>query len=403
MEFLTGVLQKETMEISDLVRPGLEGSEVKVNGAIHTIRDMGPIAFVILRKREGLLQCVYEPGAADFSLKDLKEADTIEVSGTLALSEKAPSGIEVRMKSVRILSEPTEAMPIPVSKWKMNVSLETNLDLRPISLRNIRERAKFRIQEGIVRGFRDFLTAQGFTEIHTPKIGAASAEGGSNVFKLDYFGKKAFLAQSPQFYKQMLVGVYERVYEVGPVFRAEKHSTARHLNEYVSMDFEMGYIHGFEEIMDMEAAMLSYTFRLLEKEYANELKALGVALPKADRIPTVKFREAKEMIAAEYGRKIKDPFDLEPEEEQLIGQYFKEKYDSDFVFITHYPAKKRPFYAMDDPEDPKYTLSFDLLFRGLEITTGGQRIHDYQTLLKKIEARGMTTEGMDQYLATFIS
>ena len=314
MEFLTGVLQKETMEISDLVRPGLEGSEVKVNGAIHTIRDMGPIAFVILRKREGLLQCVYEPGAADFSLKDLKEADTIEVSGTLALSEKAPSGIEVRMKSVRILSEPTEAMPIPVSKWKMNVSLETNLDLRPISLRNIRERAKFRIQEGIVRGFRDFLTAQGFTEIHTPKIGSKGAEGGANIFKLDYFHRPAVLAQSPQFYKQMMVGVFDRVFETAPVFRAEKHNTKRHLNEYTSLDFEMGYIDGFEDIMAMETGALQNIMKLLEKEYQRELKLLGTELPRVDKIPCVRFDEAKRLVSEKYDRPIKNPYDLEPED-----------------------------------------------------------------------------------------
>ena len=401
MEFLTGVLQKETMEISDLVRPGLEGSEVKVNGAIHTIRDMGPIAFVILRKREGLLQCVYEPGAADFSLKDLKEADTIEVSGTLALSEKAPSGIEVRMKSVRILSDPTEAMPIPVSKWKMNVSLETNLDLRPISLRNIRERAKFRIQEGIVRGFRDFLTAQGFTEIHTPKIGSKGAEGGANIFKLDYFHRPAVLAQSPQFYKQMMVGVFDRVFETAPVFRAEKHNTKRHLNEYTSLDFEMGYIDGFEDIMAMETGALQNIMKLLEKEYQRELKLLGTELPRVDKIPCVRFDEAKRLVSEKYDRPIKNPYDLEPEEEVLIGKYFREEFESDFVFVTHYPSKKRPFYAMDDPADPTYTLSFDCLFKGMEITTGGQRIHDYGMLIDKIYKRGMTEEGMEHYLMAF--
>lgn len=401
MEFLTGVLPKETMEISDLVRPGLEGTRVRVNGAVHTIRDMGPIAFVILRKREGLLQCVYEPEAADFSLKALKEADTIEVSGTLALSEKAPSGIEVRMKSVRILSEPAEAMPIPVSKWKMNVSLETNLDLRPISLRNIRERAKFRIQEGIVRGFRDFLTAQGFTEIHTPKIGSRGAEGGANIFKLDYFHRPAVLAQSPQFYKQMMVGVFDRVFETAPVFRAEKHNTKRHLNEYTSLDFEMGYIDGFEDIMAMETGILQNIMKLLEKEYRRELKLLGTELPRVDKIPCVRFDEAKRLVSGRYDRPMKNPYDLEPEEEVLIGKYFREEFGSDFVFVTHYPSKKRPFYAMDDPADPTYTLSFDCLFKGMEITTGGQRIHDYGMLIEKINKRGMTEEGMEHYLMAF--
>ena len=388
----------QPVEIQDLKEKASSEKQVKVHGAVHIIREMGDVSFVLLRMAPGIIQCVYDKAAAQFDLNEIGEEDCVEVTGTLHEEKRSPNGFEIRMQQIQVLSKPAEALPVSINKRKMNLSLETELANRPLVLRNGERRARFRVQEGIVRGFRDFLHTQGFTEIHTPKIGAASAEGGSNVFKLDYFGKKAFLAQSPQFYKQMLVGVYERVYEVGPVFRAEKHSTARHLNEYVSMDFEMGYIHGFEEIMDMEAAMLSYTFRLLEKEYANELKALGVALPKADRIPTVKFREAKEMIAAEYGRKIKDPFDLEPEEEQLIGQYFKEKYDSDFVFITHYPAKKRPFYAMDDPEDNKYTLSFDLLFRGMEVTTGGQRIHDYEEQVDKMVRKNLNPEDFESYL-----
>ena len=287
------------------------------------------------------------------------------------------------MKSVRILSEPVEAMPIPVSKWKMNVSLETNLDLRPISLRNIRERAKFRIQEGIVRGFRDFLTAQGFTEIHTPKIGSKGAEGGANIFKLDYFHHPAILEQSPQFYKQMMVGVFDRVFETAPVFRAEKHNTKRHLNEYTSLDFEMGYIDGFEDIMAMETGALQNIMKLLEKEYQRELKLLGTELPRVDKIPCVRFDEAKRLVSEKYDRPIKNPYDLEPEEEVLIGKYFREEFGSDFVFVTHYPSKKRPFYAMDDPADPTYTLSFDCLFKGMEITTGGQRIHDYGMLIDK--------------------
>ena len=199
----------------------------------------------------------------------------------------------------------------------------------------------------------------------------------------------------------MMVGVFDRVFETGPVFRAEKHNTKRHLNEYTSMDFEMGYIDSFEDIMAMETGFLQYMLALLQKDYATELKMLNITLPSADAIPQVRFDEAKRLVSEKYDRKIRNPYDLEPEEEQLIGRYFKEEYDADFVFVTHYPSKKRPFYAMDDPADPKFTLSFDLLFHGLEITTGGQRIHDYHQLLDKIEARGMTTEGMEHYLDTF--
>ena len=401
MEFMTGVNKKDTVEISEILAGDFEGKTVKVNGAVHTIRDMGEVAFVVLRKREGLLQCVFEEGKTKFDLKDLKEAATVEVEGAVKSEDRAPNGFEIRLDSIRVLSEPAAPMPLAISKWKLNTSLEAKLNYRSISLRNIRERAKFRIQEGLTRAFRDFLYSQEFTEIHTPKIGAKSAEGGANLFKLEYFHRPAVLQQSPQFYKQMMVGVFDRVFETAPVFRAEKHNTKRHLNEYTSLDFEMGYIDGFEDIMGMETGFLQYAMELLKKDYARELKILNVELPKVDQIPAVKFNEIKELVAEKYNHKMRNPFDLEPEEEVLIGKYAKEEWGSDFVFVTHYPSKKRPFYAMDDPEDPKYTLSFDLLFRGLEITTGGQRIHDYQTLLKKIEARGMTTEGMDQYLATF--
>ncbi len=402
MEFLTGVRPKETMEISELLSGAAEGQTVKVNGAVHTIRDMGTVAFVILRKREGLLQAVYEKGMSQFSLSDIKEAATVEIEGVLEQNEKAPNGIEIRMKSIRSLSEPEdEMMPLAISKWKLNTSLEAKLNYRSISLRNVRERAKFRIQEGLTRAFRDFLYGQGFTEIHTPKIGAKGAEGGANIFKLEYFHRPAVLAQSPQFYKQMMVGVFDRVFETAPVFRAEKHNTKRHLNEYTSLDLEMGYIDGFEDIMAMETGYLQYALALLEKEYARELKILDIELPEAERIPAVRFSEIKEKVADRYNHKMKNPFDLEPEEEVLIGQYAKEEWGSDFVFVTHYPSKKRPFYAMDDPDDPRYTLSFDLLYKGMEITTGGQRIHDYKMLTEKIKARGMSEEGMEQYLNTF--
>ena len=401
MEFLTGVAQKETLELSQLLKSDMEGKTVKTNGAVHTIRDMGNIAFVVLRKREGLLQCVYEEGVTAFDLKDLKEAATVEVEGTLLHSEKAPGGMELRLSTIKVLSEPAESMPIPIAKWKMNTSLETNLNLRPISLRNIRERAKFKVQEGVVKGFREFLDSQGFTEIHTPKIGSKGAEGGANIFKLEYFHRPAVLAQSPQFYKQMMVGVFDRVFETAPVFRAEKHNTKRHLNEYTSLDFEMGYIDSFEDIMAMETGVLQHIVKVLKEQYSRELAILNVELPRTDEIPMVRFDEAKRLVSEKYDRPIRNPYDLEPEEEVLISRYFKEEYDADFVFVTHYPSKKRPFYAMDDPADPTFTLSFDCLFRGMEITTGGQRIHDYHQLIEKIEKRGMTTEGMDAYLMAF--
>ncbi|HAP22210.1 MAG TPA: aspartate--tRNA(Asn) ligase [Lachnospiraceae bacterium] len=401
MDFLTGKTEKKTLDISEILLGDYEGEEVRINGAIHKIRDMGDMAFIVLRKREGLVQTVYEEGLTNISIKDLHEEDTVEVSGVVAKEERAPQGFEIRLREVKVLSQPTEAMPIAVNKWKLNTSLEAKLDYRPLTLRNVRERAKFRIQEGIVRGFRDFLQQKGFTEIHSPKIGARGAEGGANLFRLEYFHKHAVLAQSPQFYKQMMVGVFDRVFEAAPVFRAEKHNTKRHLNEYTSLDFEMGYIDSFQDIMEMETGFLQYTMKLLEKDYEKELQLLGVTLPKTDRIPQVRFDEAKKLVAEKYDHVIRNPYDLEPEEEVLIGRYFKEEMDADFVFVTHYPSKKRPFYAMDDPDDATFTLSFDLLFHGLEITTGGQRIHDYQMLTDKLAERGMTDEGMEQYMMIF--
>ena len=401
MEFLTGVKEKETIGIREILSGDYVGKTVKMNGAVHNIRDMGEFAFIILRKAEGLVQCVYEEGKTEFDLKDLKEESAVEVTGVIAPEERAPQGFELRLTGIRVLSEPAETMPIAINKWKMNTSLETRLSLRPVSLRNVRERAKFKIQEGIVRGFREFLSSQGFTEVHTPKIVSRGAEGGANVFKLNYFNKKAELGQSPQFYKQMMVGVFDRVFEVAPVFRAEKHNTTRHLNEYIGLDFEMGYIDSFEDVMAMETGFLKYTMELLKSEYKKELDMLGIDLPSISQIPQVRFDEAKQLVSEKYNRKIRNPFDLEPEEEVLIGRYFKEEYDSDFVFVTHYPSKKRPFYAMDDPADARFTLSFDLLYKGLEITTGGQRIHDYQMILEKMEKRGMDPEDIKDYLMIF--
>lgn len=401
MKFLTGVKENETIGIQEIMQGSYENKTVKINGAVHTIRNMGEVAFVILRKADGLVQCVYEEGKMNFDLKNLKEESSVEITGTVITEKRAPHGFEIHLKTIDILSQPEEVLPIAINKYKMHTSLEARLAVRPVSLRNVRERAKFKIQEGIVRGFRDFLYGQGFTEIHTPKIVARGAEGGSNVFRLDYFNKKAELGQSPQFYKQTMVGVYDRVFEVAPVFRAEKHNTTRHLNEYMGLDFEMGYIDGFEDVMAMETGFLQYTMELLKNEYQKELTILEVILPDVSRIPSVRFDKAKELASEKYNRKIRNPYDLEPEEELLIGQYFKEEYDSDFVFVTHYPSKKRPFYAMDDPSDSKFTLSFDLLFKGLEVTTGGQRIHDYKKILEKMERRNMDPKDIASYLMIF--
>ena len=403
MEFVTKREEKKSTDalLEELMQGTIrEDERISLKGAIHTIRDMGDIVFVVLRRREGLFQCIYEKSkVTDFA--KLKEAQTVKITGTIRSEQRAPHGFEILVEEVEIYSTPTKSMPLQISKWKLNTSLEAKLDYRAVALRNVRERAVFKIQEGITRGFRDYLYQEGFTEIHTPKLGAKSAEGGANLFKLEYFHRPAILQQSPQFYKQMMVGVFDRVFETAPVYRAEKHNTKRHLNEYTSLDLEMGYIDSMDDIMDVETGFLKYTFELLKRDYAKELKMLAVELPEITEIPRVRFDEIKRKVSEKYDRKIKNPYDLEPEEEALIGKYIKEETGSDFVFVTHYPSKKRPFYAMDDPADPTYTLSFDLLYKGLEITTGGQRIHKYDELIKKMETRNMEEEGMEDYLSVF--
>ena len=369
------------------------GETAQVHGIVHTLRDLGDVRFMLLRMPQGTLLCVLTgDGPA------VHEGDAVRTSGEIARDERAPGGAELHVTALTVLASAAEPMPVPIGKNRMNLTLDTDLSLRFVTLRNLRRRAVFKVQEGVVRGFREALQSEGFTEIHSPKIVAQNAEGGANLFRMEYFGRRAYLAQSPQFYKQAMVPVYERVFEIGPVFRAEKHNTQRHLNEYTSMDFEMGFIESFEDVMQMETKVLQRIMHVLETDYAPQLRLLGVTLPKVGEIPTVRFDEAKRMVSEKYNRPIRDPFDLEPEEEQLISRLFEEEYGSEFVFVTHYPTKKRPFYAADDPQDPRYTLSFDLLFRGLEVTTGGQRIHDYQTQVEKMRKKGLDPADFEGYL-----
>ena len=387
MEFLKGMKKTERLELKDIIGGAHRNETVQVSGMVHAKRPVGGgLTFLKLRKRDGLLQCTC---GERVDVSKVPEESAVVVTGRLREELRAPGGVELVAEGIEVLSRPAAVMPVPIPKAKLNVNLDTELGLRPVVLRHLRERSVFRVQECLGRAFRDYLRDQGFTEIHTPKIVHAGA---------DYFGRKAFLAQSPQFYKQTMVGVYERVFELAPVFRAEKHSTARHLNEYTSMDFEMGFINSFEDVMAMETGFLQHAMALLREEYAQDVERLGIRIPDVSAVPCIRFDEAKRLAAERYGYSIRDPYDLEPEEEHAIGRYAREVWESDFVFVTHYPSKKRPFYAMDDPEDPQYTLSFDLLFRGLEVTTGGQRIHDYRAQVAKMEARGMDPADFESYL-----
>lgn len=371
---------------------GRNNRAVTLHGMVHALRDLGGVTFLTLRTREGLVQCVCPRRP-----EGVREECAVSVSGLLRPEPRAPGGAELAEARFTVLSRPAAPPPVPLSK-KSSLSMDTELSLRPVTLRAPRARAVFRIQAAVCRAFREFLQEEDFTEIHTPKLGRAGAEGGSSQFRVDYFGRKAVLAQSPQLYKQVMVGVFERVYEIGPVFRAEKHATQRHLNEYTSLDLEMGFLRSFTDLMALEQGFLRRLVDLLRREYAGELALLGAELPDAEHIPAVRFDEAKRLAAEAYGYAIREPYDLEPEEEQHIGRYAKEVWGSDFVFVTHYPGRKRPFYTMDDPEDPRYTLSFDLLFRGVEITTGGQRIHNYGQQVEKLKARGMEPEDFSGYL-----
>jgi aspartyl-tRNA synthetase, archaeal type len=374
------------------------GETVKLKGAVYKIRLMSGFAFVILRTGRMLVQCIYSSEFSEFPLELLKEEACLLITGELIAEERSKTGFELRLITALVLSAPSEELPIVINNKAMDTSIETLLDYRPITLRNEKERAIFKLQEGICYGFRQFFASHKFTEIHSPKIVYAGAEGGANIFKLDYFQREAYLAQSPQTYKQMMVAVFERVYEIAPVYRAEKHDTSRHLNEYISVDFEMGYLENFMELMQTETLMLKSVLEFLKQNYEYEFSLLKVSVPIINEIPSLRFHEAKLMISEEFHREIKDMEDFEPEEEKLLCELIKNKTGSEFVFVTHYPSKKRPFYAMDDPENPEVTLSFDLLFRGLEITTGGQRIHDYKEQINKMRARNMNPEAFESYL-----
>ncbi len=396
---ITGEITTNTVSYADFEK--YENQIVTIKGTIHNIRMMSDFAFVILRTARETVQCVYAESFSDYRMgEDVKEECAAKITGKIVAGETKDGSkrYELQIHDIELLSHPADIPPVVITKKQVNCDLSTKLDYRPVTLRNPKERAIFKLQEGIQRGFREFLTTQGFTEIHSPKINFAGAEGGTNVFKLDYFGKQVYLAQSPQLYKQALVAVYERVFEIAPVFRAEHHDTSRHLNEYISMDFEMGFIDSFEDIMNMETGLLKYIMNLLKTEYKTEVELLHVDIPEIKEIPVLKFMEAKEILMKKFKYQPTDMKDFDPAEEELLGKYAKKNFNSDFIFITHYPSKKRPFYTMDDPEDPEYTLSFDLLFRGLEITSGGQRVHDYAAQVAKMEKLGMNPEEFATYL-----
>ena len=391
MEKIKGNIIASELEVEELAEH--IGETIQIHGSIYKIRKMKGFSFVLLRTKRAVVQCI-----ASGEIEVPAEESCVVITAVVVAESRSKVGYELHIESIRILSTPHEMSPIVINQKVVDTSIEHLLDYRPITLRNEKERAIFKLQEGICRGFREFLYHEHFTEIHTPKIVQSGAEGGANIFSLNYFGQEAYLAQSPQFYKQMMVGVFERVFEIAPVFRAEKHDTSRHLNEYTSVDFEMGYINSFREIMEMETAMLKYTLNYLAEYYKEEIALLNLRLPVIETIPAIRFYEAKKKVAEVYNRPVSDWEDFEPEEEKLLSELIYKETGSEFVFVTHYPSVKRPFYAMDSKENSNETESFDLLFRGLEITTGGQRIHNYEEQIAKMNKRNMNVQLFESYL-----
>ncbi|OGF53102.1 MAG: aspartate--tRNA(Asn) ligase [Candidatus Fraserbacteria bacterium RBG_16_55_9] len=377
------------------------GQRVLLKGWIHTLRPIGKLRFIVLRDRTGFVQAKLKGEKAP--TEELKEEAAIQIIGAVVQDQRAPDGIEVDIEQLVILSSPVEPPPIQINRPLdvIGVRLETALDHRTLSLRHPEIGSVFRVRAELIWAFREYLRGQGFLEVQTPKIVAAGTEGGTALFAVQYFEQTAYLAQSPQFYKQMLVGAgYERVFEVGPVYRAEQHNTARHLNEYISLDYEMGFIDDFREITQLETELLRFMFEHIKRACPKELELYKAEVPKVPKeIPHLTLAEAIDILKKRYNKHCES--DLDPEGEKLLCEYTKKELDSEFVFVTHYPRATRPMYAMPNEEDPTLTNSFDLLCRGLEITTGGQRIHPYNMLVESMRSRGLDPKSFEFYLEIF--
>ncbi len=372
--------------------------EVNIQGWVHRIRRLKAISFVILRDRSGLVQCVVENSMMEKN--SFRVESVVSFVGVVKEGKNALNSYEVQVGRMEITNGTKEELPIEVNTEDFEINLDTMLNNRVLSLRHEKVNSIFKVQSLLVQGFREFLTSEGFTEIFTPKIVSEGAEGGTEIFEVKYFEHKAYLAQSPQFYKQMMVSAgFERVFEVAHVYRAEQHNTNRHLNEYVSMDLEMGFIEDENDVMNMEENILKYMLNKVGNEGEKYLNILEVEMPKIEGvIPRMKLSEAIEILKAKY-EKTELEGDLDPEGEKLISKYVKENYGCDFLFLTHYPRRKRPMYTM--PCGETETHSFDLLFRGVEITTGGQRIHDYEKLIENMKFKGLDPEDYRNYTTIF--
>jgi nondiscriminating aspartyl-tRNA synthetase len=377
------------------------GHRVRVIGWLQSLRRLGAISFVTLRDGAGTLQAVAD-AARLAPLAGAHAESVIAIAGEVAAAPQAPGGVELRDVAIDVVAAAGEPPPVQLAKKLANVPLPALLDHAVVANRFPQRRAIFRIGAAAMRGFRAALDADGFVEIQSPKLVETATEGGANVFTVDYFGRPAYLAQSPQLYKQIMVGVYERVYEVGPVFRAEPHDTARHINQYTSLDVELGFIADHLDVM----AQLTGTLRGMLAEVAAacpaELALLGAQLPAVPAaIPRLHFTDALDLLAAPLGDAIRGEPDLPPAGERWLGDWARTHHGSDWLFITGYPMRKRPFYTHADPARPEHSRSFDLLFRGTELVTGGQRLHRHADYLAALTARGLSPAPIAAYLDAF--
>lgn len=382
-----------------------ENQQIEITGLVHNFRVMSWGVFIFIRFENYLIQCIGSKETVN--VEELRKESYIKLSGKVVLANIKdnmvnPNNLEIKISKLEVLNRSeTESLPLEISKKEIETNLNNLFNYRQLSLRNMKQKSIFEIQSEVEMAFSNALVKLGFTKINSPKIVNIGAEGGSEVFKLKYFESEAFLAQSPQFYKQMMVPVFEKVFEVNPVFRAESFSTSRHINEYISLDVEMKLQNSFEELIQLEVFVLNEIFKTLEKNCQYEINLLGVELPKIENYVVLKFEEVHEIVLKEFGKNFLSENDLSPEEEKLICEYAKNKFNTEFVFVTHYPISKRPFYAKSSIENKTESLSFDLLFRGIEITTGGERIHNYSELKNKMNALNMEEEHFVEYLKAF--
>lgn len=378
--------------------------EVLLQGWIQEIRNLSKIKFIILRDRSGDMQTLAlksETEQTSFDLiNDLTKESVVEIIGTVKANKESRWGIEVLIKRIILLSK--SEVPLPIDNTdKSQTALDKRIDYRFLDVRNLKHQAIFKVRSRIALTMADFLSRNGFTNIQTPKLTALGVESGAELFEVDYFGKPIYLSQSPQIYKQMFLnGGFERVFEIAPIFRAERSHTTRHLTEFTGLDLEMAFIKDENEVMDLIEEMLGDLITRLKKESAEELALLGIEHRVPKKIPRITMAEAKKMLSAK-GKKYSADEDLDPEGEKLFGELVKEKFGSEFVFLTRFPWKVRPFYHMKPEDNPKETRSFDLLFNGVEIATGAQREHRFDVLGKQAEEKGLDLDSMEKYAEIF--